>query len=148
MFFRCFTFDFFHVILTQHYFFIFFNILWYFVFSLHYIFEYTVIFIKIQHATITLYNITTLCDIFNTIYFFVGLQDIWHVMHKTGVIFPETDVLSVLQISYLSPFLPRPSYFSHHNSNQVRSVKLNTSSQSVTSLLREWGQYANGVFFN
>ena len=81
--------------LTQHYFF--------------HIFEYTVIFIKIQHETNTLYNITTFCDILNTIYlylFFVGLQDIWHFMHKTGVIFPETDVLSILQTSYLSASSP------------------------------------------
>ena len=38
--------------------------------------------------------------------FSVGLQDIWHVMHKTGVIFPETDVLFVLQTSYLSASSP------------------------------------------
>ena len=88
------------------------------------------IFIKIQHATITLYNITTFCDIFNTIYFFVGLQDIWHVMHKTGVIFPETDVLSVLQTSYLSAShplnFPPPSLLlqpSQQQSSQICEIK-------------------------
>ena len=139
--------DFFHVILTQQYFFIFFNILWY-LFFLSFFPLYFWIYSDFYQNKTCNYYIIQYYDFLRYFQHNIGLQDISHVMHKTGVIFPETDVLSDLQTSYLSASSPsefsspRPSSFSHHNNNQVRSVKLNTSSQSLTSLLREWGSRA------